>query len=199
MGSFIGSAVEEQEENEEGTGEQGASTAPPASATTGHPALSHRIMAVRSSYYHPEEEEEEGEFAVEWGEEGVSYLSDASSHASSGVGALASGGGGAGATLTSGLPLPPRIVPAVRPPLTSVRAHSSGSGNGGGRGRGIAADKITETAAMVQEMGERMTRLEGKLDALIGLLPAAMAQQDRSTRAAGSGGPSQGALRGDGN
>lgn len=192
--SYLGSEGQEQDEAAEGAaaaaegrGEVPSATAATplhalaASASASFPAMSHRLMTIRSSYYRPEDEEEDGdEVPLDWDEGG--YHSEASSYASSGIGPLPSGGpgssSGGGMTLTSGMRLPPRIVPTLVPPPIPFLAHASSSGGGAssGPGRGAAAPtpkRLESTVAMaaVQEMGERLTRLEGKLDALLRLLP----------------------------
>ncbi len=153
----------------EGGAQQGAEdgeAAPPSpSARPGassFPTLNRRLLTIRSSYYRPELE---GEETSDIGEEGASEHSGVSLAGSSVlVGPLASGDGGLGWRL-----LPPRIAPTANPapPLPFLTHALSG---GAGRSGVAKAAAASEEAVAVREMGERLTRLEDKLDSLLARL-----------------------------
>jgi hypothetical protein len=156
-----------------------AETAAATTASVSFPSLSRRLGPVRSSYYNSEGRLEEASDWTAADEAFVGYLSDSSASTISrasggGVGLLASADGGP-LLGSGGLLLPPLIIPAVHPPPHAIpfplRAASGGR-RGGGGAKAVAAQE--EQVGAVREMGERLTRLEGKLDALLlRLLPAA--------------------------
>lgn len=168
--SFVSIDEEDEEEDAAAGGEarEGASTParPPSSASEGVPGLTHRLVApIRSSYYRPEDEEDD---AIGLWDEAGSYHSETSSvisRASSTVGAgpFASGDS---VRFTSGLVVPRVAPPAVQPPPVPLVARGVSSASSRGWRAGAKAER-DGTAVAVRDMGDRLTRLEAKLDALI--------------------------------
>lgn len=162
---------DEEDEDEEVEVREGPGTpvrSPPASV--GVHGLGRRLPApIRSSYYHPEDEEDEPMLFNEV----ASYHSEASSvlsrASSTGAGPFASGDS---VRFTSSLGIPRIAPPAIQPPPVPLVARAISSASSRGR-RGAAAGGGAKAegdgaAAAMREMGDRLTRLEAKLDALIG-------------------------------
>lgn len=171
--SFVAFDVQddEEDENEEGEVREGPARSPAASVRV-H-GLGRRLRApIRSSYYHPEDEEDEPMLF----DEVASYHSDASSvlsrASSTGAGPFASGDS---VRFTSGPGIPRIAPPAIQPPPVPLvaRAISSASSRGrrGAADAGGAKAEGDGAAAAMREMGDRLMRLEAKLDALIGAQP----------------------------